>query len=84
MGSGAGKNNTAFGIAVYQNPIVEYMAFSKVTPVAGKIVGAAAFRQGFLKNDFGDYFVHFVYVTATFFRHLEVFLELIGEIKVEH
>jgi hypothetical protein len=84
MGPGTGKNNASLGISVYQNPIVDYMAFSKAAPVAGKIVGAAAFRQGFLKNNFGDYFVHYIHVTAAFFRQLEVFLELIGKIKVEH
>jgi hypothetical protein len=45
-------------------------------------VGAAAFRQGLLKNDFGDYFVYLVHITAAFFRQLEVFLELIGEINI--
>jgi hypothetical protein len=84
MGPGSGKNNTFIGIAVYQNPIVEYMTFSKVAPIAGKIVGAAAFRQGLLKNDFGDCFVHYIHITAAFFRHFEVFFELIGKIKVEH
>jgi hypothetical protein len=68
MGSGTGENNALLGIPVYQNPIVEYMAFGIAAPVAGKIVRAAAFRQGFLKNDFSDYFIHFVHVTVAFFR----------------
>jgi hypothetical protein len=34
MGSGTSKNNASIGTAVYQHPIVEYMTFCKVTPVA--------------------------------------------------
>jgi hypothetical protein len=61
----------------------EYI-IGEIAPIAGKIVRTATFRQRFFKNDFSDYFGHLVHVTAAFFRHLEVFLELIREMKVEH
>jgi hypothetical protein len=84
MGSGAGKNNTTLGIAIYQNPIIQYMTFGEIAPIAVKVVRAAAFRQGFLPDYHGNDVINFVHSVTAFLYQLEIFLELALKVKIKH
>ena len=84
VSSSSKKRDCLIAGYIGNDPVALYMTFRKTLQITVELMFPAVFRQGLFPDNFCHNVIKSFKLIMAFFRQLEVFLELVCEIKIKH